>query len=245
MTIPPDKDPMGTALLDYLNGNHEENITVKSSITEDDVIPVNYLFRNFTEMPIMEQAALKECKGKILDVGAGSGSHTLYLQKKGFDIHGIDISEGSCRCCKNRGVKNIINVDFFSLSDNEKYDTLLMMMNGIGFVGSVANLDTFFRKAKQLLNPGGQILLDSSDIKYMFDDDKEEEVLDIFYGEDEPYYGEVTYIMEYKNIVGKPFRWLFIDPDLLKEKAKHFGFKFETLFIGENYDYLAKLTFRH
>jgi len=241
MIIPPDKDPMGTALLDYINGNHDENITVKSSITEDDVIPVNYLFRNFSEMPEIEQTALKQCRGKVLDVGAGSGSHTLHLQEKGFDITGIDISENSYKCCKTRGVKSVINDDFFALPTNKKYDTLLMMMNGIGFVGRVAILDLFFHKAKQLLTPGGQILLDSSDIKYMFEDEGEE-IQEIFYGEDEAYYGEVTYLMEYKNIAGDPFKWLFADPNLLKTKSEKHGFKFVKLMGGSNYEYLARLT---
>ncbi len=241
MTISPVKDPMGTALLDYLTGSHDENITVKSSITEDDVIPVNYLFRDFEEMPEMEQKALKLCKGKVLDIGAGSGSHSLYLQKNGIEVTGIDISENACRCCAKQGVKNIVNDDFFTFPSNQKYDTLLMMMNGIGFVGSVANLDIFFHKAKQLLTPGGQILLDSSDIKYMFEDE-DEEIQEIFYGEDEAYYGEVTYLMEYKDIIGEPFKWLFADPDLLKTKAEKFGFKFEKLIVGLNHDYLARLT---
>ncbi len=233
---------MGTALLDYLNGNHEENITVKSSITEDDVIPVNYLFRKFNEMPQVEQKALLLCKGRVLDVGAGSGSHSLYLQNKGFNVTGLDISENACICCKQWGVKDIVNSDFFSYSpDDSKFDTLLMMMNGIGLAGSVAKLEIFFHKAKQLLAPGGQILLDSSDIKYMFEDD-EEDTPRISSNDHETYYGEVTYLMKYKNRIGEPFKWLFIDPDLLKEKAQQYGFQFEKLINGSNNDYLARLT---
>jgi len=241
MIIPQSKDQLGTAMLDYLNGNHEENITVKSSITEDDIIPVNYLFRDFDEMPEVEQRALLLCKGRVLDVGAGSGSHSLYLQNRNFNVTGLDISENACVCCKQRGVTDIVNSNFFSYLPDTKFDTLLMMMNGIGFAGSVANLELFFRKAKQLLAPGGQILLDSSDIKYMFDDD-DYEIIEIFNSEDEPYYGEVTYLMQYKNTIGKPFRWLFIDPDLLKEKAEQYGFKFIKIIDGSNYDYLARLS---
>ncbi len=240
MTIHPDKDPLGRALIDYLNGKHADNITIKSSITEDDVIPVNYLFRDFSQMPKIEQKALLLCDGKLLDVGAGSGSHSLYLQKKSFDVTGLDISENACNCCKQRGVKVIANNDFFSFSPSVKYDTLLMMMNGIGFTGTVANLDTFFHKAKQLLAPGGQILLDSSDIRYMFEDDEGEK---IFASKDnEPYYGEVIYMMEYKGIAGNPFKWLFIDPDLLQKIAKKQGFRCKQIVTGANYDYLAQLT---
>jgi SAM-dependent methyltransferase len=208
------------------------------------VIPVNYLFRDFEEMPEIEQKALNLCKGRVLDVGAGSGSHSLYLQKNRFDVTGVDISKNACKCCKERGVKNIVNDNFFSLPTTQKYDTLLLMMNGIGFVGSVAKFDAFFNKAKQLLAPKGQILLDSSDIKYMFEDG-DEEIQEIFYGENEAYYGEVTYLMEYKNIAGEPFKWLFADPDLLKTKAEEFGLRFKKLIDGSNNDYLARLTFMH
>ena len=192
-------------------------------------------------MPEVEQRALLLCKGRVLDVGAGSGSHSLYLQNKDFNITALDISENACNCCKQRGVIDIINSDFFSYLPETKFDTLLMMMNGIGFVGSVANLELFFRKAKQLLAPGGQILLDSSDIKYMFEDDE-----NLFAPQNnEPYYGEVTYIMEYKSITGNPFKWLFIDPDLLNKTSETHGFKHKQIVTGENHDYLAQLTLQH
>ena len=242
MIIPPDKDPMGTAMLDYLNGNHDENIIVRSDISEDDFIPVNYLFRNFDQMPELEQKALLLCHGRVLDIGAGSGSHSLYLQKKGIDITAIDISENACKCCKQRGIKNIVNADIFTYQPREKYDTLLLMMNGIGFTGTLSGLDKFLQKAKELLNPGGQILLDSSDIKYMFTGDPE--AMDEIENNPElPYYGEVTYIMEYKETTSDPFKWLFVDADILKKKAKENGFKFSLLHEGSNNDYLTKITY--
>ena len=239
MTIPPDKDPMGNAVLDYLNGTHEKYIIVRSDISEDDLINVDYLFRNFNLMPSLEQKALQLCEGRILDVGAGSGSHSLYLQNKGYGITALDISANSCRCCTKRGIRNVINSDFFSYAPKVRYDTLLLLMNGLGIAGTVGRLDNFFQKAKQVLVPGGCILADSSDIKYMFDDDENPETYE---ANAVPYYGEVTYVMEYKNIISKPFKWLFIDPVLLNKKAGQNGFKFELIKKGENYDYLARLT---
>jgi len=233
---------MGTALIEYLNGNHDENITVKSDISEDDIIPVDYLFRNFDEMPDIEQKALLLSKGRILDIGAGSGSHSLYLQNKGLDVTALDISENACVCCSQRGIRNVVNNDILSYLPDEKFDTLLLMMNGIGFTGTLTGLNTFLLKAKQLLNPGGQILLDSSDIKYMFEDEDEEMIKEIFHSPDAPYYGEVTYVMEYKHITGEPFKWLFVDPDTLKNRSEKHGFKFSLLNNGESHDYLARLT---
>jgi len=245
MIIPPYKDPMGTALLDYLDGDHDENITIKSDISEDDIIPVNYLFRNFDQMPDIEQKALLLCKGRILDIGAGSGSHSLYLQNEGLNVTALDISKNACKCCSERSIKSIVNADIFIYSPKEKFDTLLLMMNGIGFTGTLAGLDSFLIKVKQVLKPGGQILLDSSDIKYMFEDE-EKEVLDgIFHSPDAPYYGEVTYIMEYKNMTGDTFKWLFVDPVTLKDRAETNGFKFALLHKGQNHDFLARLTYEY
>ena len=241
MTIPPDKDPIGNALLDYLKGSHDKYITVRSDISEDDIIPVNYFFRDFEKMPELEQKALLLCKGKVLDIGAGSGSHSLYLQNKDIDVTALDMSELSCKCCEKRGVHKVINEDYFELTGKQKYDTLLMLMNGIGIAGSIDNLDRFFSIARELLNPGGSVLLDSSDIKYMFEDD-EEEMENIITGSNDFYYGEVTYIMEYKGITSDPFDWLFIDPGLLNTIAINNRFKFELLSHGPNNDYLARLT---
>ena len=244
MILPPDKDPMGHAMLDYLKGEHDENITVKSDISENDLIPVNYLFRSFGQMPEIEQKALLLCKGRILDIGAGSGSHSLHLQKKGHDVTALDISENACSCCRQRGVKRVVNTDIMGYTPEKKFDTLLLMMNGIGFTGTIDGLDTFMKKAKHLLSPGGQILLDSSDISYMFEDE-DEVIKDIYHSPDEPYYGEVTYVMEYNNISGHPFKWLFIDPALLKVKAEKNDYNFKLLHRGKNQDYLARLTSRY
>ena len=243
MLIQPDNDPMGTAMLDYLNGNYDENIIVKSDISEDDLIPVQYLFRNFSQMPEIEQKALLLCKGKVLDIGAGSGSHSLHLQNKGFDVTALDISVNACKCCTARGIKKVVNDDIFSFTPDEKFDTLLLMMNGIGFTGTLSGLDKFLKKARQLLSPGGQLLLDSSDIKYMFEDEDEDTLNEIFHSPDVPYYGEVTYLMEYKNITGKPFKWLFVDQTTLKNKSEALGYKFSLLHKGQNQDYLARITF--
>ncbi|NPA36348.1 MAG: methyltransferase domain-containing protein [Chlorobi bacterium] len=245
MTIHPDKDPIGNAIMDYMNGIRNENITVSSDISEDDFIPVQYLFRTFSEMPEIEQKALLLCKGRTLDIGAGSGSHSLFLQEKGIDITALDISKLACKCCKIRGIKKVKNKDFFDLSFNEKYDTLLMLMNGIGFTGTLAGLDKFLTYARSLLTSGGQILLDSSDIRYMFEDEDEETQFEIFNSPMAPYYGEIEYIMTYKNIDGEPFKWLFIDPDTLKTIAENQGFKLKLLHKGNNNDFLAQLTIRH
>lgn len=231
------KDAIGQAILDYHNGVRGEQLIVKSDISEDDEIPIEYLFRSFNELPKLEKKALKLCKGKVLDVGAASGVHSLILQEKGVNVSAIDVSEGAVEVMKLRGVNNSQIQDFYKI-ENKKYDTLLMLMNGSGLAGTIDGLTGLLQKSKDLLNNGGQILLDSSDIKYMFEEEDGSMWLDL----NAAYYGEVKYQMEYKNIKSDEFDWLFIDFGKLSDVAKLFGFKCELIQDGEHHDYLARLT---
>ncbi len=227
---------MGQAALDYLKGKRGHEICVQSNIVEDDVIPVDYLFRSYDELPPLEQKALLHCKGKVLDVGGAVGAHSLILQQRGVDVTLLDSSPGCCQVARQRGVQQVINADFYHYEPTQKYDTLLLMMNGIGLAAAIEHLPVFFAKAKELLVPGGQIILDSSDLRYLYVD--EDSYCEL---PEEHYYGEVMYTMAYKNHKTKPFEWLFVDAALLAEKAKENGFELSKLADGHHYDYLARL----
>lgn len=231
------KDIFGNALLDYQNGIYTEDIVTFSSLDEEDTIPLPYLFRDFDGMPQIEQKALKLCKGSILDIGCGAGSHSLYLQKKGFEVTATDSSKGAIETCRLRGIENRVHTDILDFK-GPKYDTLLMLMNGIGIVGKLENLGLFLVHLKTLLNPGGQIFLDSSDIIYMFDEDEDG-------GQWVPdsgnYYGEVDFIMRYKGLKNESFTWLYLDYRTLKNAAIVCGLGCEIIEKGEHYDYLARL----
>ena len=165
MEIKKGGDPVGTAILDYASTKKPNDIIVGSDICEDDIIPIEVLFRKMDEMPELEQIALEAAKGKILDVGAGAGVHSLELQDRGFEVFPIEVSDGAVRYMKQVGL-NARKINFFDLKD-EQYDTILMMMNGIGIAGTLANLEKTLIQAKSLLAEGGKILCDSSDIKYL------------------------------------------------------------------------------
>ena len=228
-------DVIGAALLDFYNNNYSTDIIVKSSITSDDIIPVPYLFRSEEELPDIEKKALEFCKGSVLDVGAGSGCHSILLQQKKINVAAIDTSEGAVEVMKARGL-NAEKNNFFDSIGN--YDTLLFLMNGIGISGTIEGLKSFLLKAKSLMNDGGQILLNSSDISYMF---KEEDGY-MWVNLKTSYYGEVVYQMEYKNLVSEKFNWLFVDFSTLEAIASEFGFKAKIVLEGESNDYLAQLT---
>ena len=232
-----EKDPMGRAISDYFHTGKAAKLRVQSSMFYEDEIPVSTLFRTLEEMPVQEKKAIELCSGRVLDVGAGSGCHSIILKEKGLEVVAIDISELSVEVMKERGI-DARNINFFDGTFIEKFDTILFAMNGIGIVGKTTRLEDFFRSAKRLLAPGGKILLDSSDIKYIFMDEDGSMEIDLAAG----YYGEIDYKMRYKNISGEPFDWLYIDFDTLSMYAEEHGFKCEKCIDGEHYDYLARLT---
>ena len=230
-----EKDPMGRAIADYHATGKAAKLRVFSPMFDEDEIPVTTLFRTFDTMPAIEQEALRHASGAILDVGAGAGCHSLALQQMGKQVMAIDISPLAVDTMRQRGVDNAVQQDFFTLDG--QYDSILMLMNGIGIVGTLSRMPAFFMQVDKLLAPGGQLLCDSSDICYVFED--EDGFIDLT-GID-GYYGELTYQMRYKGVKGEPFPWLFIDVETLTEQARTYGFKVDLVSRGPHYDYLARI----
>ena len=231
------KDLFGKAILDYQTNNDPQDIITETSISEADEMSVSYLFRDFKEMPKLEQKALQLAKGKILDVGCGAGSHALYLQEKGFDIIGIDISANAIATCNLRGLKNTKIQNILDLDTSEKFDTVLLLMNGTGIFGTLENISTYLKKLKSLLTEKGQILIDSSDIIYMFDQDEDGAYLVPADG----YYGELTFSVQYKGETEDSFPWLYLDYNTLQNACFANGLQCELIEEGNHYDYLSRI----
>ncbi len=227
---------MGRAIADYYKIGTADKLRVFSPMFEEDEIPLETLFRKYEDMPAIERKALDMAKGKTLDVGAGSGCHSLVLQQRDVDVTAIDISPLSVETMKSRGVKNAIEQDFFTLK--ELYDTILMLMNGIGIVGTLERLPVFFHHLDKILAPGGQLICDSSDIRYVFED--ENGMMEV--PKEMDYYGEQSFRLQYKDTIGDSFPWLYVDANTLKQVAKENGYEVEVVAEGEHYDYLAKIT---
>lgn len=228
------KDLFGKAILDYQTNNNPQDLITETSISEADEMSVAYLFRSYPDMPKIEQKALQLAKGKVLDIGCGAGSHSLYLQNDSdLDVTSIDISENAIKACRLRGLKNASVADMMQFDG--KFDTIILLMNGTGIFGKLKNVAAYLQKLKSLLNENGQILIDSSDIIYMFDEDDSEV-------SDNGYYGEVTFKISYKGENETPFDWLYLDCNTLQNAAHANGLQCELVIEGEHYDYLAKLS---
>jgi SAM-dependent methyltransferase len=220
-----------------MNGITDEAILVRTDIAEDEHLPAAYFLRNFDQMPSQEQEALKRAEGRVLDIGAGAGAHSLWLQEHGFEVDAIDISPLLCEAMRKRGIKNVLLKDIYDLKE-QKYDTILLLMNGAGVAQTLPGLERLLMHLKDLLNPGGKILADSSDLLYLFTDENGETWIDIA---SDTYYGEMQYQLSYKNIKGKTFPWLFVDPDNFISIATQCGFKLVEKISGSHFDYMVEI----
>lgn len=225
-------DVFGEALKDQFTKPPSETLWVHNSYDEPEEMPVDIYFRDESEMPDLELKALELCRGKILDVGAGVGSHALVLQSRGFDVTGMDISASAVDIMIQRGLKKAVEGNILKYNE-DTFDTLLFMMNGIGLTGTIKGLTTFLKDVKSLLNPDGQLIFDSSDLSYLY-----QEVAFPLAG----YYGEVSFRYEYKSVKGNWFKWIYVDQQTLKSLAEKQGWKVEIVFEDDQDQYLARLS---
>jgi SAM-dependent methyltransferase len=225
-------DVFGEALKDQFTKPPSETLWVHNSYDEPEEMPVDIYFRDESEMPDLELKALELCRGKVLDVGAGVGSHALVLQSRGFDVTGMDISASAVSIMIQRGLKKAVEGNILKYKE-DTFDTLLFMMNGIGLTGTIKGLTTFLKDVKSLLNPDGQLIFDSSDLSYLY-----QEVAFPLAG----YYGEVSFRYEYKSVKGSWFKWIYVDQQTLKSLAEKQGWKVEIVFEDDQDQYLARLS---
>lgn len=233
------KDLMGQAIWDYYHDNSPEDIQTETSISELDELPVEYLFRDFDGMNLLEQKALELAKGKVLDVGAGAGSHSLYLEnEKNLDVTALDVSPKSIEICKLRGVQKTVCENLLNYSPEEKFDTILLLMNGTGIFQTMDQIDIYLNKLSSLLNPDGKILIDGTDILYMYQNQEGNFSIPLA-----NYYGEVDYYLYYKGEKEIPFKWLYLDYFLLSDFAEKQNLKTD-LILKEGDAYLAEIRVR-
>lgn len=228
-------DLLGNAILDAHRGKFNGEVKVWMNGRKEAGYDPAVFLRSYREMVGWERQALKLAKGSVLDVGAGAGGHSLVLQKRGLDVTAIDVSPSCCQVMSERGVQHIINDSVFNLKGIE-YNTILLMMNGLGMAGTEQETLRLFKHLKRLLAKGGQIIGDSTDILYAQMNAMAN------YEVNGTFYGQVEFQLGYKNKKGTPFSWLYLDPVLLAELSDKAGLKAEVVRRDKDFHYLARLT---
>jgi SAM-dependent methyltransferase len=232
--------PYARALRDYFEGDTSATITLHSNLGENDSLPMNLFFRTPRDFFDFEIAALEHCRGRVLDAGAGTGVDALELQRRGVDVTAVDILPEAVEIMRKRGVKDARDGDMFRLNSGERFDTVLMMMNGTGPMETLDGLDRFLDRAPRLLNPGGRVVLDSAEAQYV----EPMQHAPRIEWPDEPslYLGESWIRLEYDGDLGSPFRELYVDHATLEGHAERAGWRCEVVFHEENGAYTAVLT---
>ena len=225
-------DVVGNAWLDFWRNKSSAPLLIHTSYGTTEEIPIDYFFRDATAFPPLEQYALSVCRGHVLDVGAGTGVHALYLQQQGLIVTTLEVSAIGVRIQQERGVRQVIHTDYRVHSD-QQYDTVLLLMNGIGVVGTLEGLHSFLQQAQQWIRPAGQLLFDSSDIAYLHNDTTLPT---------DRYYGEVYYQYEYQAQRGEWFSWLYVDVDTLRSIAHETGWHMQVIFQDDSDQYLVRMV---
>ncbi len=233
--------PQGLALLDYWEGDPGATFSMRSDDGEVMQVRAGIYFRSYPEWPEVERTAVDLCRGRVLDVGAGAGCHSLFLQQRGHEVTAIDILPECVQVMRERGVRDVRMEDVFRFRD-DPYDTILMMMNGIGFVETLRGLERFLNTVGRLLKDDGQILFDSSDGRYDIHPEASASVP--VESDREPYFGEVEMRLEYRGIIGTNFRWLYVDTDTLAHYAEKCGWNCRVVQMEADGLYLAQLEKR-
>ena len=231
------KDILGAAILSWFQGNRTDLLWINNRYGEPEEMPIDHYFRSEEELPELEGYAISQCDGRILDVGAGAGAHALPLQDAGMEVHALEISPKACQVMVLRGVQNVENTDIFEFETDQRFDTILLMMNGIGLVQETDRLAALFEKLKSLLTENGQVLFDSSDVHYLYDN-----AVDPATKPTDRYYGEIEYQYEYQEKKGDWFKWLYIDFPLCRKIAQDQGFNVDLLAQDDEGQYLVRLT---
>ncbi|QAR31006.1 class I SAM-dependent methyltransferase [Ornithobacterium rhinotracheale] len=227
---------LGIAIKDYFENNLKTKVFTQTNLSSAEEFPVDYFFREIEEMPALEQVALELAYGKVLDVGCGAGAHAIYLQNVPSVecVEAIDVSPEAISVCQARGISQARVRDVMLCQG--KYDTILLLMNGTGICGKLSNLLPFLKHLKMLLAPEGQILMDSSDLIYLFENEEGEFLVP----QAEKYYGEVEFTINY-NGETEELDWLYLSYDKLQHAAKKAKLQCEKIADGSHFDYLARL----
>ena len=225
------KDLWGRALLDYHHGSLKNTLKLHTSFGDPEEVPLWVFFREQHDFEEHELLALDQCQGRVLDIGAGTGCHSLYLQEHGISVTALEQSSGACKVMRSRGVQQVVEQDLFSYNQNG-FDTVLILMNGLGLAGTVNNLPAFLNHVMSLLKPDGQILADSCDVRYLYSKQQIPE---------DTYYGEQRYSYEYEDQRDDEFSWLFVDMDFLQDQSRRIGLTTQIVYQSEH-EYLARIT---
>ena len=209
-------------------------MTVRNDFGQTEEIHASFFFRTEEAFEEWESIALGRCGPRVLDIGAGVGAHALVLQARGHEVTALDLIPQAVRIMRERGVEDAREATLFDVASVDVYDTVILLLNGSMIAETLRGLDRLLGAAATVLEPGGALILDSTDLR----DDLDAEGA----GAVDCYIGELHYQLSVGDHVGEVFPQLFVDPDTLDTRARLAGWNMEVIWRGSGGRYLALMS---
>lgn len=240
----PNNDAFGKHLLAQYEAKLKGEPTVAEIVERDD----NYVdygstagmyFSDYEDWSEIEQQAVDQTKGRVVDIGCGAGRHSLYLQEKGFDITAIDNSAGAIEVCKLRGLEKVFvySIDEIDKFEPNSFDTILMLGNNFGLFGDPENAKILLKKMHKITPPNAQIIAQTLN-PYMTDDkahlkyQKQNKKLGRMAG-------QIRLRVRYFQYIGEWFDYLFVSPEEMTGIIENSDWQIRELTHPENSTYFG------
>jgi len=223
-------EPLDAALAAYRAGDRGASLVMDTDVGGAEDVPASLFFRTPAEMGPVESAALARARGSVLDLGAGAGAHALPLQGRGLRVTAAELLPEGRTVMVEAGLADVRAGGLDTVRAGERFDTVLVLMNGLGLAGTLAGLPAFLEGLADVLAPGGQILADSTDPREWEDQ------------EDGRYPGEVHMQLRFAGRAGPPFPFLFVDADVVHTAAATVGLSAEVVAREDGGRFLVRLV---
>jgi len=235
-----EEDAFGRVLLDYLSGPAGDPVLERDDGHAGPALGPEWFFAEPEEWPEAERAVFGYVRGRVLDVGAGAGRHSLAAQRRGLEVMAIDVSPGAVEVCRRRGVTDVRLLPLAAVdADLGVFDTVLMMCGNFGLVGGAGEAAAILRRLHALTSPNGRIVLDSVDPDVDVDD------ADLAYAAGNRARGrppgQVTIRIRYGERATPWFDLLLVSSAELERLVAGTGWRLAQVVEGEPPDYYAVL----
>ena len=240
--LKPEEDPFGQGLLAQFKGRGVLEI-VERDDGYIDAMNCGTYFSEYEDWPSVEKKAMDLVKGKVLDVGCGAGRHSLYLQNRGFDVTGIDISPLAIEVCKLRGLKKtkVVPIEDLDFAPGS-FDTVIMMGNNFGLFGNFKKAQRLLRKLHRMTSDDALIIADTRD-PYKTDNPAHIEYHKAN-KEKGRMGGQVRIRVRFKKYVGKWFDYLMVSKEEMRGILKNTEWKIGEFIDSEGAEYIAVIEKR-
>lgn len=240
-------DAWGAQLLaQYKSRNKDETFEIIER--EDGYIaagsPRGYYFWNYSKWSPTEKRAIAFVKGRVLDVGCGAGRHSLYLQKLGFDVTGIDNSPGAIKVCKLRGLKKarILPIERIGEFSQSFFETIIMFGNNFGLFGNPQQAKILLKKMHKITSPEAKIIVENRNpYKTKDPDHLQYHKLNKRRGRMP---GQIHMRVRFGKLIGKWFDYLFVSPQEMRQILRGSGWRVKQLIVSSSSEYFAVIVKR-